>query len=90
MRLSPQISKDGADVDDWHLEIRMDRDVKVYLVEYCKERKRNNPKSLGKLPSSKCSLVQKEKNTYLTAVLKNKFHMYISLDREFIGESDSC
>ena len=52
MRLSPQISKDGA--DDWHLETRMDRDVKIYLVEYCKERKGNNPKSLGKLPSSKC------------------------------------
>ena len=58
----------------------MDRHVKIYLVEYCEEQKGNNPKSLGKLPSSKCvvqvcSLVRKEKNTYLTAVLKNKFHM---------------
>ena len=53
MRLSPEKkSKDGA--DDWHLETRMDRDVKSYLVEYCKERKGNNPKCLGKLPSSKC------------------------------------
>ena len=52
MRLSPQISKDG--VDDWHLETRMDRDVKIYPVEYCKELNGNNPKSLGKLPSSKC------------------------------------
>ena len=52
VRLSPQISKDGA--DDWHLETRMDRDVKIYLVDYCKELKGNKPKSLGKLPSSKC------------------------------------
>ena len=52
MRLSPQISKDGA--DDWHLETRIDRDVKIYLVEYRKEGKGNNPKRLGKLPSSKC------------------------------------
>ena len=52
MRLSTQISKDGA--DDWHLETRMDREVKINLVEYCKERKGNDPKSLGKLPGSKC------------------------------------
>ena len=51
MRLSSQISKDGT--DDWHLETRMDSDVKIYLVEYRKEGKGNNPKSLGKLPSSK-------------------------------------
>ena len=44
MRLSPQISKDGT--NDWHLETRMDRDVKIYLVEYCKEQKGNNPESL--------------------------------------------
>ena len=52
MKLSPQISKDGA--YDWHLEIRMDRYVKIYLVEYCKEQKGNSPKTLSKLPGSKC------------------------------------
>ena len=47
--------------NDLRLETRMDRDMKIYLVEYCKERKGNNTKSLGKVSSSKfvvqlCSL----------------------------------